>query len=717
MGAGLQRVIAAVGLLVTLLCAALTLWSPLMLQQARESVFDSYQRVSPRPFDPGLPVHIIDIDEASLLALGQWPWPRSYLAALTERAFEAGAVVLGFDVLFAEPDRTGPQALAESWARFGGAALRLPDGLPDPDAQFAEAITDVPVVLGIAGGGSAQPPAPKSGVAFTGQSPDGLVRYDGATGPLPGLMETSAGLGTLTQGVDAGASGVTRSVPMVSEMAGTLYPSLTAEMLRLAQGAGGHVVMTTEGSGQVSGGTARTVAMRTGGAVYPLDGQGRFRIHFAGAQSARVTPALDLLQAQPDRAALQDRLGGKLVLVGASAQSLFDLRATPLAPVVPAVEFHAEVLEQILSGHFLTRPDWAPGLETVLAVLAGLAVTGLCLWVRPLPGLALWAAGMAGLGLSGWYAFQAQGLLLDPLPAMVTAALVFLPLTVLGLAGRERARARIRARFAYFLPETVMDQLVADPEATLSPKGEEREITVIFVDMQGFTGLTEKMAPPEVVRLLNHYLEALGATLVASGATIDKFIGDAVMAFWNAPVHLPDHRGAALRALPDLNAAIEAANADLVRMGLPPVAIRVGLNTGPAYVGLLGSARRLNYSVIGDSVTVAARMEALTRAYGVRILVGEGDFDGLPDGFVAVPLDRVRVKGREGRLLIHTILPAGPATERFRDLVDPIRGALDQKDPAAARRHLAALSQHEMSAVDMAQLAERYARRADDLQT
>ena len=275
-------------------------------------------------------------------------------------------------------------------------------------------------------------------------------------------------------------------MPLVSVVGDVLMPALSVELLRVAQGAGGHILRTTEGSGEVSGGTVAAVAMRTGALSFPVEADGAFRIHFAGYQPERVTPAARVLEAEGIDPELQARVAGRIVLVGSSAQGLFDIRTTPIDPAIAGVTLHAEIIEQIVAGEFLGRPDWMPGLELLLVVLAGLVLTGLQLRERPVLGLAAALVLITAPVLGGILAFGRAGLLFDPVLPTLTALAVFLPGTAIGFLAKERARRAIRARFAYFLPPALIGQIEANPEAALTPAGAERELSVMFVDMRGF---------------------------------------------------------------------------------------------------------------------------------------------------------------------------------------------------------------------------------------
>jgi adenylate cyclase len=705
----MRRAILAMGLGATALMV-LMLWLALpMLARVQDAVFDGYQRLSPRAYDPQAPVHIIDIDEAALAAYGQWPWPRSYMAVLTDRLFAHGAVVVGYDVLFPEADRTSPERIVESWSRFAtGIPPALPDlGLTPHDTLFAEAITGRPVVLAVAGAPEGALPQPRAGIAVTGDVPASLTRFPAALANLPDLTTAAAGIGTISLGLSA--DGVTRTVPMVTEIGGTLVPSLSAELLRLAQGAGGHILRTTQGSGEVSGGTVAAVAMRTGALDYPVEADGTFRIHFTGQRPERLTSVTEVLAAEGIDPALQARLAGRIVLVGSSAQALFDIRTTPLDGQIAAVTLHAEIIEQIVAGHFLTRPDWMAGFEIVAVILAGLLLTLLQRRERPVLGLAAALVLVSAAILGGLVAFARLGLLFDPVLPVLTVLMVYVPGTTLGYLAKDRARRVIRARFAYFLPPELIGRIEANPAAALTPEGAERELTIIFIDMRGFSTVTEGMPPDRVVHLVNTWLSALAEALVDAGATIDKFMGDAVMAFWNAPIARPDHAQAGLRALSGIETAAARANAVLVAEGLPPVSFGIGLNTGAASVGLMGSRDRLSYTAIGDSVTLAARLEGLTRIYGVPNCVGDATVAHLPEGLRAVQLDLIAAKGLTEAAPVHLVLPATtPGLDDFAATLATARAAYLSRNWTTAEDRFTDLAGMDVAFCDTALLAQLY---------
>lgn len=712
----MRRLTLFIGLVTTMAMVALTAFPPPILTRAEEAVFDGYQRIRPRPYDPAAPVHIVDIDEAALDAYGQWPWPRSYMAALTDRLFDHGAAAVGFDVLFAEPDRTSPERIMESWSRFSEGALpTLPDlGLVAHDTRFALAMAGRPVVLSVAGGAVGEVPVPKAGVAVTGDVPDELTRYPLAITNLPELTDATLGLGMISLGRTV--DGVTRSVPMVSEIGGVLMPALSAELLRVAQGAGGHILKTSQGSGEAAGGSNAAVAIQTGALVYPVESSGRFRVYFAGYQPERVTSVTRVLEAKGIDPGLEALISGRIILVGSSAQGLFDIRSTPLDDQIAGVTLHAEIIEQIIAGTFIKRPDWMRGLELLIVALTGLGLTLLNRAERPVVGaLGATAVSSAAIG-GGLLAFLQLGILFNPLMPVLTTVLVYLPGTTIGYLAKDRARRAIRRPFAWFLPPSIIAQIEANPDAALTPAGAERELSVIFVDMRGFSTVTEGMPPDRVMALVNTFLSAVAETLVDHGATIDKFMGDAVMAFWNAPILRPDHAAAALLALGDINDAAERANVALTAQGLPRIELGIGLNTGPASVGLMGSRDRLNYTCIGDSVTLAARLEGLTRIYGVKNCVGPETVARCPDTLRAIELDLISVKGFRRAVAVSTVMArATPGLDEFASILSQARSAYAERNWAGAEQAFERLAGIKLPLCNPQQLAQLYLSRIADL--
>ncbi|HVV92258.1 MAG TPA: adenylate/guanylate cyclase domain-containing protein [Hyphomicrobiales bacterium] len=710
---GLAAAVAAAALaLVTLLRTA----DPAFLADVRARTFDAYERLAPRPYDPRLPVRIVDIDDAALAAFGQWPWPRSRLAALVERLGQLGAAVVAFDVLFPEPDRASPARFAQGLAiedQADAAALRtLAARLPDNDALFAQAMKREPVVLGFAteDRANARRPETKSGFAFAGADPKReLPPFPGATTNLPMLADAAAGVGALSLGGREN-NGVVRRVRLLFTDGKHLYPSLALEALRVAQGARSIVVRSTGASGE-AGAAPALVDLRVGQFRVPMTSQGELWLWYDHDRKTRYVSAKDVLD--PARtAAVRPLLDGAIVFVGSSAAGLFDTRTTALGAVVPGVSIHAQAVEQIIAQRFVRRPDWATGLEILGTVVLGVALTALLL----LGGarFAAIAGGLAGAAAIGgsWLAFRRFGLFVDPVYPLIGALATYLAVTGILRAVTDREKRFVRQAFGQYLAPQLLARLEASPDL-LRLGGEMRPMTILFMDVRGFTPISERLSPEEVVSFLNRLMTPLSEAIQAELGTIDKYIGDSVMAFWNAPVAVPDHPRRACRAalamrqaLADLNASdgfgfVAAGRADLA------VRIGVGVNTGEACVGNMGSDRRFNYSVIGDAVNTAARVESSCKDAGFDILVSEATAREVP-GMALLPAGEIALKGKARPQALFALVgdeteAATPAFKAIAAAHAELMGAL-----AAGRREAANAALERCRALGGEKLASLY---------
>ncbi len=623
-------------------------------------VFDFYQNLKPRA-EAGAPLAIVDIDETSLREIGQWPWPRSQIAEIVDRLGELGAATVAFDIVFSEPDRTSLGAAAETLKR-AGAKVDLPANLTDNDDLLAAAFKRNTVTAGfvLTNESDAALPTPKAGFAFAGADPQSyLLTFSGGLSNLPQLNEAAAGLGFYS--FPPSPDGIVRVVPLLGRSQGKLYPALSIEALRTALSASSFVIRATGASGEADTGRPAMTALKVGNFEVPTGAQSEFRIYFSGLPSVPRIHAADLLD--PAKAATHvDDVSGRIVLIGTSAVGLRDLVATPRSASQPGVEVHAEIIDQILSGEFLTRPDWAPGAEIALAVLLTLILLIAVLSLGPFLGAVAALVIIAGVLATSWFAFANAHLVLDPILPSVSVLSVYLVSTAVLLLLTDRERQFVRRAFAFYLAPAMVERLAEDP-AALALGGETREITLLFSDIRGFTSISEHLNPQEITGLLNRFLTPMTDVLLESGATIDKYIGDAIMAFWNAPLAMPEHPRAACLATLGMFKALEELN----KSEETKIKIGVGLNTGICCVGNLGSAQRFNYSAIGDSVNVASRVESLTKQYGLQILVTENTAAHASD-LALLEVDLVRVVGRATPVAIFTMLgdDAFARSEEFR---------------------------------------------------
>ena len=606
-------------------------------------VFDAYQVAKPRAAtDP--PVAVIDIDEASIGQLGQWPWSRRTVAEMVTRASRLGAAAIGFDIVFSEPDRTAPARLVEEMRRQGIAVEVDPD-LPDPDALLAEAVASNAVALGIALSNETAAPAPdpKAGFSFLGADPRArLLSYSGALANLPELTEGATAMGYFS--FPPAADNIIRTFPLISKSGDRLYPALSIETLRIAQQSGSFVLRSV---GSEDG--AAITDLRVGALDVPLSADGEIWIYYSGLPNMPIISAADLFD--PAKAAkIMGQIQGRILLVGASAMGLRDIVATPVDRAMAGVKVHAEIIDQIASGVFLQRPDWMIGAERAAAVAAGLLLLLALATATPalsvLTGLLLAVLVVGG----SWLAFARALTLFDPLLPMAALGAVLLTALPLLLMLTHREKRFVRESFGRYLSPTLVERLSENPQG-LTLGGQDRELTILFSDIRGFTTLSEGLTPTELTGLLNNFLTPMTDVLLKREATIDKYIGDAVMAFWNAPLDIADHPQKACLAALDMVSSLERLNRES-RIALK---IGIGLNTGMACVGNLGSDQRFSYSCLGDSVNLASRVEGMSKLYDVPILVTDA-VRARTTGLLFTEVDRVRVVGRQAPVTLFALV-------------------------------------------------------------
>ena len=691
------------GVVLAGLVALLQLLSPPGLDRLAPLLFDSYQRAAPRAYEDA-PVKVVDIDDESIRRLGQWPWPRSQIAQLTDRLGQAGASVVAFDVVFSEPDRTSPARIAEQLARGGTdpGALAVLRRLPDHDAQLAQSFAATPVVLGyfLVNDHKDAQVATKAGFAVGGSPPGAAVpSFLRGIESLPMLSAPAAGSGSVSLAPDS--DGILRSVPLLARQGDQLLPSLSLEALRAAQGAGSILVRTSDASGETSGAPGQVVAIKVGQFEIPTTAGGGMWLHYTQPSPARIIPAWQVLDDTISPEKLADMVSGRIVFVGAGAIGLRDLIKTPLGERELGVVAHAQAAEQVILGHYLLRPDWAPGMELALVLLLGVGLALLLPRLGAAKGALVVLIGIAAVVGGSWWAFAHYRYLLDPTYPVLALVLVYSVQTVLVFYREERRRAYIHSAFDRFLSPELVRQIAADPDR-LELGGEEREMTVLFCDVRNFSGISEHLAPKQLIGFLIALLTPLCDVLLARKATIDKFIGDAIVAFWNAPLDDPDQHRNAARATLEMLDRLEALNRgegrepDAAWPG--PVRIGIGLNCGLCCVGNMGSAQRLSYSLIGDTVNLTSRIEGLTKFYGVPVLIGSALHAHLPD-FAMLEADLVRVVGRAAPERVYVLLgdetlAAAPDFAALQTRHAAMLAAYRSADWDAAAEHLPFLTEH-----------------------
>jgi adenylate cyclase len=431
------------------------------------------------------------------------------------------------------------------------------------------------------------------------------------------------------------------------------------------------VIKTSDASGEAGGDGSDMVSLKIADSEVPTTPAGQLWIYYTAPSQARVVPAWKVMTGALSPAEMEKAFAGQVVFVGTGAQGLRDLIATPVNDRELGVTVHAEALEQMILKRFLLRPDWGTGLERALLLGAGLVlVLGLPL-LGAARGAILGVVMVGAMAAGSWLAFSRWHFLLDPTYPVLGLIGAYVCETGFTYWREERQRAYIHRAFDRYLSPELVKRIAEDP-SRLELGGEEREMTVLFCDIRSFSHISEALSPKEVIRFLIAFLTPMCSILLDRKATIDKFIGDAILAFWNAPLDDPDQHANAARGALAMVTRLEALNAAMPGGSEPwpgEVRIGIGLNSGPCCVGNMGSAQRLSYSLIGDTVNVASRLEGLTKYYGVAIAIGEGLHAHLPD-FACVTLDRVRVVGRDTPEEVHALLgdetlAASPAFQAF----------------------------------------------------
>jgi adenylate cyclase len=597
---------------------------------------------------------IVDIDEKSLQEQGRWPWGRNKLAQLVDKLFDQYKIkVLGFDVVFAEKDESsGLKSLEEieanylkSDSSFHGLVEQLRPKL-DYDQVFANSLKNRNVVLGYYfrrddkssdSVGELPPPSFVEG-SFKGKSIN-FMQASGFGANLAVLQQNASAAGHFNP--DPDNDGISRKVPMLVSYEGGLYESLSVAIARIAMGAPGLEAGFAEGIG-VDNKYSGLEWLKLSDKIIPVDDQVSALIPYRGQQgSYPYVSASDVLNGKVLAEVLQNRI----VLLGTTAPGLMDLRATPVQNIYAGVEVHANMIAGILDQNIKERPGYTLGAEFVMLLLAGLLLALLLPMLNP-----LWATALTGgvftfaimFNLLVW---QFGNLVLPLASVLLMIAVIYVLNMSYGFFVESRGKRQLAGLFGQYVPPELVDEMSKDPTA-FSLEGESREMTVLFSDVRGFTTISEGLDPKQLTQLMNEFLTPMTHVIHHSRGTIDKYMGDAIMAFWGAPLTDPHHAKHALQAAMDMMESLVTVQAQFKAKGWPEINIGVGLNSGMMTVGNMGSEFRMAYTVMGDAVNLGSRLESLTKNYGVQIIVSESTKDKAPE-YAYRELDIVRVKGKD----------------------------------------------------------------------
>ncbi|NWF67069.1 MAG: adenylate/guanylate cyclase domain-containing protein [Campylobacterales bacterium] len=606
---------------------------------------------------------IVDIDEKSLAKIGQWPWSRDILAQMVYNLAESGAGVIGFDIVFAESDNSSPKKIADKYD--------IPsENLPNYDEIFAQAVANTPTILGYVFDfdnptnfdKEKLPQIPAIVIEKNKKSDDFILTSKGIVQNLDILQDNSYSSGFFN--VIPDNDGVSRSVPLVIKYKDYIYPSLGLEMIRAALGVKKITINYSE---------LGIENVQLGDLTIPTDRFGRLFINYKGPKKTyKYLSAVDIIDKNFDKSFVE----GKYILIGTSASGLLDLRVSPFDTAFVGVEVHANMIDNILNQDFIYRPLWAEAVDFAIIIAVVFVLTTVLIFTSPL------IASISSISLLVilYYIYRHllfhEGLVFN----MIFPLLAFMFTLILNLISNyffeTKQKELIKAKFAKKVSPSVMEDLIKNPDE-LSMEGKEKFITIFFSDIRDFTTLSEAMGSPKaLIELLNEYMTPMVDIIIEHKGTVDKFIGDAIMAYWNAPNDLPNHEDFAVSAAIKQIHALKDLNVKLKNEKKPPIDIGIGINSGLSTVGEMGSFGRSDYTVIGDPVNLASRLEGLNKPYGSHIIISEFTKANLKNDYIIRDLDLVRVKGKKEPVNIFQVLDFGVADDKLKEFIDIYHEAL-----------------------------------------
>jgi adenylate cyclase len=645
--------LALTGVLLTLLFVIIAQYDPPLLHELRLKYFDFFLRNNPAPLSDSQ-IIIIDIDSESLEKIGRWPWPRKRLAELLTKVAAGGPAVIGLDIILAEPDNSSPHILGrlDNMHNIAPAIQQYLHNLPNYDLALAQTLkkSPAPVVLGYVFTNTIKKKSADSrqvprnvNMLFYGQNPLPFLYLFNEVDPSLEIFErTAQGIGFLN--VIPDQDSIIRNLPLLVNYRDDIYPGLILSMLLAA---------THEDTIEVETDQNGIRALQIGEYSIPTNMHGELIINFSGpSRTLPYISAYDILSGQVTPALFQN----SYVLIGTSAPGLFDLRAVPTDRALPGVELHGHALNTILSKNYLHRPEWAKGAELISICCICLLLLFLLSRMKAANGALLVFFLSVGMFSSSLWCLYHYHLLLDIVYPLTATWLMFGILTFYNFIAGERKIRRIRSAFSHYLsPQVVKELLKKQNDLVLD--GEERELSILFSDIRQFTAMAEKMSPDDLCAFLNEYLTPMTKAIMQRRGTVDKFIGDAIMAFWNAPLYTPNHLKHACDCALAMIYQLNNLNKSWSKRGLPEVRIGIGIHCGVARVGNMGSQQRFDYTVMGDSVNLASRLEGLTRLYDVDILVSDAVYAMLKESdFFFRRVDTVRAAGKTTPVTLYQLI-------------------------------------------------------------
>ncbi len=643
------------GFFMTIFVALIYVYKPSYLNLMELKLYDTFFAQSYSSVQTNS-VAIVDIDDRSLEKFGQWPWPRYRVGLLLQKINMAGALAIGMDILFAEPDGTSPMVMKKALKRDLQVDIQfsdLPEALLDNDKIMANVLKQGPFVLGYSGAFSIKnsqqtknliPPLKALEVKEPGanQAIEYVFEAGHLISPLPILLEGANDAGFMNTITDK--DGVLRRTPLFIAWKNKLYPQLSlATIMAAFKGRLPDPIIKVSSGGIES--------MKIGDTIIPLEANGAMLINYRGASKTfPYISAADIL----NDTVKPDALKGKIIFLGTSAAGLKDIRISPIDQVFPGVEVHATMVDNILSKDFIHRPDWTPGLELLLIVSWGLITTFLIGRASAILTIPVTLVLAVGAWVGGAWSLEHLKIWISPFFPVVVLVLNFSVLNMQKFWLSEKKKKFFKGAFSKYVSKAVVNQLAENPDK-LSLEGEEKEISILFSDIRGFTSISEQLTPSQITQLLHDYFTPVTKIIIENDGTHDKFIGDAVMSFWNAPLDVADHEKYAIKAALEMIGTLEVLNIEFKEKFGIEIAVGIGLHSGFCRVGNMGSDDIFDYTIIGDNVNLASRLESLTKFYGVQVIISDSMLKGLTPELVAQELDLVRVKGKQEPVQIYTV--------------------------------------------------------------
>lgn len=609
-------------------------------------------------------VVIIDIDEKSLKTLGQWPWPRNKISTILENLTAANVGIIGFDVVFPEVDNSSPHKIFKEFNIQR-------ENIPNYDLDFAQTVASTPTILGylfeLEEKSHTNQEAPQIPAIFIERNrklgDEYLIKGKGTILNNPLLQENSYSSGFFNNIPDE--SGIIRSVPLVISYEDTIYPSLSLELLRILVDASKvYINYDEEGVSNI----------QLNDIEIPTDRYGRLLVNFRGKERTfDYYSALDIYNNEFNVKELE----GKIALIGTSAAGLLDLRSTPFESVYPGVEVHANVIDNIIEGDFIYKASWVDGANIsiifILAILLVLLITYTPFIMNPIITLLFLASTLFGI----YTVLFTYGVVLNIFFPLLTIVLSAILATLFDYFYEIKQEEAIKKKFASKVSKEVMDNLLKNIDSN-EFQAMEKEVTVFFSDVRDFTKISEKMGNAKrLISYLNEYMEPMSEIIIKYEGTIDKYIGDAIMAYWNAPANVDKHADKAVQASLEQIASLTALNEKLMLDKKPLIDIGIGLNTGHAVIGEMGSIGRSDYTVIGDAINLGARLESLCKYYGSKLNISNFTKDRLEEEYIYRFLDLVTVKGKAKPVEVWQVHGKGQADEILQKELDLHHQAVD----------------------------------------